>query len=170
MAVLRPRFKIEGFWKHQRTRNCLPLRSVGQYYQHDVAPNELRVSLVKIVVGVVLLLLGLLAAWSGARFTSDNLTSRTRSLDMTGPNAGNSDQQLLACMAAQMAVKRLAQTIEGSFPSCSGVRVRGSGPHFKVMSFFDLADSSGIIRRRNYAVEVNHRTDGQWQTSVVHMD
>jgi hypothetical protein len=126
--------------------------------------------LVKIVVGVVLLLLVLLAAWSGAKFTSDHLTPPTRSLDVIGPNVENSEHQLLACKAAQMAVKRLAQTIDGIFPSCSGVRVRGSGAHFKVMSFFDLADSSGIIRRRNYAVEVNRHTDGQWQTSVVHMD
>jgi hypothetical protein len=127
-------------------------------------------SLVKIVVGIVLLFLVVFAAWFGAKFTSANLTSATRSLDITGPNAGNSEQQLLACTAAQMAVKRLAQTIAATFPSCSGVPVRGSGPKFKVMSFFDLADSSGVIRRRNYSVEVTRRTEGQWQTSVLHMD
>src|SRR5262245_50488090 len=102
----------------------------------------------KVYLALFLIVIGLGVAsyWFISR-----TTYAMAALELTGPDQGNSNDQLLACTAAQSAVK---ERFHGTaiFPFCSGVPVNGSGPRFVVSSFFELADSSGIKRRQNFTV------------------
>jgi hypothetical protein len=111
-----------------------------------------------------LVLIGLAVA---SYYFISRVTDAMAALELTGPDQGNSNDQLLACTAAQSAVK---ERFHGTaiFPFCSGVPVKGSGPRFVVSSFFELADS-GIKRRQNFTVTVEKRP-GVFLTSIPKWD
>jgi hypothetical protein len=101
-------------------------------------------------------------------YFNSRTTDAMAALELTGPDQGNSNDQLLACTAAQSIVKeRFHGTV--IFPFCSGVPVKGFGPRFVVSSFFELADSSGIKRRQNFTVTVEKQPGG-FLTSIPKWD
>jgi hypothetical protein len=115
-----------------------------------------------------LILVFLIGLGVGAYYFFSRLSEATEALEITGPNAENSEDQLLACTAAQSAIKGRLAT-RAVFPFCSGVPVIGSGPEFIINSFFDLPDPSGIKRRHNFTVIVK-RSDGYLATRISKLD
>ena len=108
----------------------------------------------------VFLVICLIGLGGASYYFVSRVSDATEALKITGPDAGNSNDQLLACTAAQLTIKERVTTSAAIFPFCSGVPVVGSGPRFVVSSFFDLPDSSGIKRRHNFTVNVEDRANG----------
>lgn len=117
------------------------------------------------------LLILLFAILVAGGYFAYQLMNAMSSLDVSGPDVGNNERQLLACTGAQMAVKqRLTFASQAIFPFCSSVPVIGTDNDFIVQSFFDLADSSGIKRRHSFSVNAKRRPDGNWQTLITRLD
>jgi hypothetical protein len=79
------------------------------------------------------------------------------------------DRPLLACFAAQSAVKeRLSRS--GTFPSClegHGVIAEKTAGDFTVRSYVSLPDASGILRSHSYVVRVHHDPVGKTFATII---